>query len=292
MRLKNTLPTIAFVIALSLVFGSILYTGDSIPSVQAKVPQYSFGGEKERVMFNLSEETNKRVVMEIYTFHYPMYPEIALNEDTMVHEKQERLMDQEHDNPQIVEMKESRIQKIFKKKKKKTIKLDSSDNQTFYKNWKPGHGRKFIRIRVGDEYIDKTYTTKVHCNNINMNSIEMLKDSLENMRMPLEHGNKIMSKQLFSEVHSAYTKGHSLRFMLDHHNKSTEKLDSMFENLNNSINNAEYESSKEILDNMKKRISEKEKVFFGLNIEISGERIDVSIKDKINDYSFYKDPNT
>ena len=33
-------------------------------------------------------------------------------------------------------------------------------------------------------------------------------------------------------------------------------------------------------------------MFFGLNIEISGERIDVSIKDKINDYSFYKDPNT
>ncbi len=70
------------------------------------------------------------------------------------------------------------LMKILEISSKETIKLETLDNQVFYADWTAKHGRFFLRVRIGNDYLNNVYTMRVHCQHIDVRTVEKLKDLL------------------------------------------------------------------------------------------------------------------
>lgn len=292
-RNKIMISILAIVFAIGV--GMLFTFQKKFVVAEANIPQYSFEGNSEFIIIRFAEPLNNEVYLERYEFHYPMYPELALEQDTWNHDKQMSFMEsvQSGDaSPFEPDLNDKNIQRILEVSPSEQIKLETGDNKEFYTNWTASHGRIFFRIKVDDQYLEPVYTMRVHCKHIDMRSVEKLKKLLGAIELPLEHKNQAMALTIYDQAYSTYTKGHSLQFMLKHHEQSTAELDNLFVNLKEGIDNSDYENSLNILHELNEEINTSERVFFGLNAEFKGSSIEILLRDNINDYSFYEDPNT
>jgi len=257
------------------------------------LPTHSFEGSTERISLELSKVPSEPVYLEVYEFHYVRHPELAPEEDTWFHNKQmnfmfEVLMDRAE--PFKPSLDDEKMQKILEISPKRTIELKTGNGRLFYTDWVAKHGRIFFRVKIGDEYLEDVYTTRVHCRHIDMRTVEQLKDLLESIRLPLEHKNSMFAQQLLDQIYSSYTEGHSLQFMLKHHEESTQETDLLFDKLKDSLGESDLEAGKKLVDEILGEISQKEEVFFSLEGLKNGNFIAVKVRDNINnDYSFFAD---
>jgi hypothetical protein len=263
--------------------------------MQAQLSTHSFEGDIERLAFHFTEPVTENLYLEVYEFHYIMFPELAPDEDTWPHEKQMSFMEDviagkaDGYKPHFTDEK---VREILKISPMQTITLSSVDNKTHYTDWKAKHGRIFFRVKNETEYLSDTiYTMRVHCRHIDMRTVEKLKGQLLAIKLPLEHQNRSFATKLFNDVNTTYTQGHSLRFMLKHHEKDTEDLDVLFTQLKGTIANSDFNQAKKLVVQIEHKITEKEKEFYKLNVKKTDRDIEIKIEDAINVYSFYNDPN-
>lgn len=289
----SILAILAIVFAMGL--GMLFTFQKDVVVVEAGIPQYAFEGDSEFISIIFAEPLDKDIYLEKYEFHYPMHPELALKQDTWNHDKQMSYMgsvlfgDAEPFNPKPGD---ENIEKILEVSQSENIKLETRDNKEFYINWTASHGRIFFRVNVEGQYLEPVYTMRVHCKHIDMRSVEELKKLLATIEQPLADKNQAMALTIYDQAYSTYTKGHGLRFMLKHHERSTAELDDLFINLKEAIDNSHYESALYILNEISDEINTFERVFLNLNAKVKGRSIEIQLRDNINNYSFYEDSNT
>ncbi len=257
------------------------------------LPTHSFEGSIERISLKLSEVPSEPVYLEVYEFHYIRHPELAPEEDTWFHNRQMDFMLEVlrgKTEPFKPSLDDEKMQKILEISPKRTIELKTENGILFYTDWVAKHGRIFFRVKIGDEYLKGVDTTRVHCRHIDMRTVEQLKDLLESIRLPLEHKNSMFAHQLLDQIYSSYTEGHSLQFMLKHHEVPTQETDLLFDKLKDSLRESDFEAGKKLVDEIFGKISLKEEVFFSLEGLKNGNFIAVKVRDNINnDYSFFAD---
>ena len=211
---------------------------------QVKFSTHSFEGNKERIAFYFTDTLTDNLYLEVYEFHYIMLPELAPDEDTWPHEKQMSHMEDvlagkaEAYQPRLSEKK---VRDILQRSPKEEINLSSMDNKIYYTDWKATHGRIFFRLRTDKDYFDdKIYTMRVHCQHIDMRAVEKLKEQIQAIRLPLEHKNRSFATDLYDDLYTTFIQGHSLSFMLQHHERETGDLDTLFTKLKGSIDRSDF----------------------------------------------------
>lgn len=290
------------VLVMMLILGTVGYskinnaktTTEGIHA-NANIPNFAQEGEKVSIKVTLDREINEDIILEEYTFHYAMYPEIALEQDTWTHKKQMDYMQNVLDgkiSPYTPSLESENIKKILDVSQMKTYTLEQTKKGAYILNWDATHGRIFYRIKAGDRYTDNIYTTRVHCAHVDMRSFEKLKNILIGMATPLEHRNQKVVESAFEKAYSIYTKGHSPRFMLQHHERPIQDLDMLFDAFREKVAEDSLDEAEKIRKDILATLIEKEDIFYKLNAQIENNVIKVSIQDNINDFSFYDDPNT
>ena len=250
--------------------------------VQAELSTHSFEGDMERIAFYFAEPVTEDLFLEAYEFHYIMFPELAPDDDTWPHDKQMSFMEDviagrvEGYNPHITDEK---VREILKVSPMQTIALSSKDSKIYYTDWKAKHGRIFFRVKNETEYLnDAIYTMRVHCRHIDMRTVEKLKEKLQAIKLPLNHQNSSFAAKLYDDLYTTYTKGHSLRFMLQHHERETEDMDILFTQLQGSIANSDFDQAGKLVGQIENKITEKEKEFYTMNVKKIGSVIQIEIK--------------
>lgn len=261
---------------------------------QVKLSTHSFEGNKERIAFYFTDTLTDNLYLEVYEFHYIMLPELAPDEDTWPHEKQMSHMEDvlagkaEAYQPRLSEKK---VRDILQRSPKEEINLSSMDNKIYYTDWKATHGRIFFRLRTDKDYFDdKIYTMRVHCQHIDMRAVEKLKEQIQAIRLPLEHKNRSFATDLYDDLYTTFIQGHSLSFMLQHHERETGDLDTLFTKLKGSIDRSDFNQAKKLVVQIEQEIAEKEELFFKLSARKIGRVIEIGVEDNINEFSFYEDP--
>ena len=285
---------IPIIVIVPLVFLLIFLLSNGVSIVDAQLTTHSFEGNKENISIKFNGPVNDDVYLEVYEFHHIMRPELSPEEDTWPHERQMQFTEdvlEGNAEPFKPELSDENIDKILEISGKETIKLETLDNQVFYADWTAKHGRFFFRVKTGNDYFNNVYTMRVHCKHIDMRTVEKLKDVLQAIRLPLEHRNALLAQQVFEQVYATYTQGHSLQFMLNHHEQQIDDLDALFEQLEQTVSNSALDDAKNLIIQIDQKINEKEEIFSKLDVSKHGDSISVTIKDNINDYSFYSDPN-
>lgn len=282
-------------LALAILMSFVGCTGESNTKATAEIPQFAFEGDIVPVKVTIDGEAKGIVTLEEYEFHYIMHPDIAPEPDTWPHKPQMEYMQAVIDGKVasfVPSIKDGNIKEILEISPKKSYTLKESPDGTYILNWNATHGRIFFRIKAGDEYVGDLYTTRVHCNHVDMRSFERLKDSLEAMALPLEHKNTAMAETVFEGAYSLYKMGHSPRFMLMHHEYPADDLDALFDSLKEKIENGDLEGAENKRAELFGMLIEKEGLFYELAADTEGNILRVTIQDKINDYSFHDDLNT
>jgi hypothetical protein len=263
--------------------------------MRVKLSTHSFEGDIERIAFYFTEPVTENLYLEVYEFHYIMFPELAPDEDTWPHEKQMSFMVDviagrvEGYKPHFTDEK---VREILKISPMQTVTLSSPDGKTHYTDWKAKHGRIFFRVKNETKYLNDTiYTMRVHCRHIDMRTVEKLKEQLQAIKLPLKHKNRSFATKLYNDLNTTYTQGHSLRFMLKHHEKETEDLDVLFTQLKGSIANSDFNQAEKLVVQIEHKITEKEKEFYTVNVNKIERDIHIEIEDAINIYSFHEDPS-
>jgi len=292
-KINMKILLVVFNVLFFVLINSVAFTDFKIE--QVKLSTHSFEGNIERIAFYFTEPVNENLYLEVYEFHYIMFPELAPDEDTWTHEKQMSFMEDviagkaEAYKPHLTDEK---VREILKISPKETITLSSVDNKIYYTDWKAKHGRIFFRVKTEHEYLDANiYTMRVHCRHIDMRTVEKLKEQIQAIRLPLEHKNRSFATKLYNDLYTIYTQGHSPRFILKHHGKETKDLNGLFNQLKGSIAKSEFDQAKKLVVQIEQEITEKEKEFYKLSVEKIDHVIKIGIEDAINDYSFYEDPN-
>ena len=279
------------VLATGLITG-ITYADQDI--MLAKLSTHSFEGDTERIAFEFEEPVNETLYLEVYEFHYIMFPELSPEEDTWPHEKQMSFMEDVvagrtgGHNPQLTD---DKVREILEVSPMQIVALSSLDGKTHYTDWEARHGRIYFRVRNETGYIDNSvHTMRVHCRRIDMRTVERLKEQLQAIKLPLEHENSSFASKLLGDLNTTYTQGHSLRFMLHHHERETEDLDVLLAKLQESIASSDFDQAGKLVSQIERKIAEKEKVFYTVNVEKIERDIYIKIEDAINKYSFHEDP--
>ena len=118
--------------------------------MRAKLSTHSFEGDIERIAFYFTEPVIENLYLEVYEFHYIMFPELAPDEDTWPHDKQMSFMldviagKVEGYKPLFTD---DKVREILKISPMQTITLSSLDSKTYYTDWKAKHGRIFFRVK-------------------------------------------------------------------------------------------------------------------------------------------------
>ncbi len=285
---------LSFVLSISLLTVSIVLVGADQSVEKAELPTHSLEGESERISFTFAESLDEDLYLEVYEFHDIMFPELAPAEDTWVHEKQMSFMTdvlEGRAEPFRPQFSDKRVQRILELSPKQIIKLSSIDKRNYYADWKAKHGRIFFRLKTPTGYIDKRiYTMRVHCRHVDMRSVELLKEQLVALKLPLTHKNGPLARNFYQTLFSTYALGHSLQFMLRHHERDTGDLDIPFQQLSRSISESDFDRAEKLVDSLRKEVRAQEEFFYQLGVTGEDGAIRVNIADNINAYSFYHDP--
>ncbi|MBW8003716.1 MAG: hypothetical protein FVQ80_17205 [Planctomycetes bacterium] len=276
---------------------SILCTGALLADQnleKVELSSHSFEGKVERIAFTFAEPLEEDLYLEVYEFHYIMLPELAPQEDTWYHEKQMSLMEDVLNGstePYRPSLSDPSVEKILKISPKETIKLKSNNDRNYHTEWEAKHGRIFFRVKKDSGYIDQNvYSMRVHCSHIDMRSVEKLKELLLDLQLPVVHENRSMAKNSYEALFAAYTQGHSLQFMLKHHEIDTADLDTLFKQLSESIGKSDFPEAKRLLASLKEEVRATEELFYQLSVTRDNETVRIRVVDKINAYAFYRDP--
>lgn len=282
-------------LGLVLVLSSVLCIDKTNIQATAEIPDFAFEGDKIPIKVVLKDDIETDVVLEEYVFHHIMNQDIAPEPDTWPHEKQMSYMQdviEGKSTPYKPSLKDEDIKKILEISPKTSYTLKPEKDGSYLLNWDATHGRIFFRMKAGGSYVGDLYTIRVHCKHIDMRSFEKLKETLEAMALPIEHKNLVMVETVSEGAHSIYMMGHSPRFMLGHHEHSTEDLDALFESIQKNIEEGDLEGTENLRVRILEKLIEKEELFYSLDVNRGDELLSIEIRDNINDFSFFEDPNT
>jgi hypothetical protein len=98
-----------------------------------------------------------------------------------------------------------------------------------------------------------------------------------------------MAKNIYKALFAAYTQGHSLQFMLKHHEIDTTNLDTLFKQLSKAIGKSDFPQAKRLLASLKEEVGATEELFYQLSVTQDNETVKIRVVDKINAYAFYSD---
>ncbi len=68
-------------------------------------------------------------------------------------------------------------------------------------------------------------------------------------------------------IYAVYTQGHSPRFLLMHHEKETEDLNTLFVQLKDSIDKSDFSQVKKLVVQSEQKATDKEREFYKLSVE-------------------------
>jgi hypothetical protein len=262
-------------------------------TVRAELSTHAVEGDVERISFHFAEPISEPLFLEVYEFHYIMFPDLAPEEDTWPHEQQMHYMQEVkagRAEAYAPLMTDEKVREILHVSPMRTVALSSIDGKTHYTDWEARHGRIFFRVKNEAAYLDDSiHTMRVHCRHIDMRTVEKLKEQLQTMKLPLKHKNNSFAAQRYNDVHTTYTKGHSLRFMLQHHERDTEELDALFADLEALIADSDFKQAEQAVSRIEHIIIEKEQEFYRVDAAKNGQDIHVEVEDVINQYSFIED---
>ena len=283
------------ILALAIILSLAGCTETSSTLAAAEITHFAFEGDTVPIKVTIDGEAPGEVTLEEYEFHYIMHPELAPEPDTWSHNAQMGYMRDVLEGTTakyVPSLKDEKVKKILETSPKKEHPMQKSVDGTYKLDWNASHGRIFFRITSDGEYTGDLYTTRVHCRHVDMRSFERLKDTLEAMALPIEHKNTMMVENVFEGAFSIYTTGHSPRFMLAHHEYPVDDLDALFDSLKKKIEEEDLEGAEGLRKGIMEKLTEKEDLFYELDTDTEDDVLTVTIHDKINDFSFYDDPNT
>lgn len=261
------------------------------------LPRFSTEGTSENLRVTFEEPVKKPVTLRVYRFHYPMHRDIAPEPDTWVHRKQMKHMEKVKvgkTSPFVPEADDPRMKEVLDVSSKFELSLDPGPNRkTYSTSWNARHGRIFFRLQIGERTLPEIHTTRVHCNRINMVSVERLKTLLGMIRIPLQKEHGEMAKNMFTKIQNTYRKGHGLEFMLAHHEIERQDLEQQFQQLSSALNEERFQKARSTIDGLLESIREKERHFYDVRIDRNrhSRRISISLTDRMNDRSFGEYPD-
>jgi hypothetical protein len=236
------------------------------------------------------------VRLAIYTFHYPLYPELAPEPDTWSHERQmahaQDVQSGRVPAAYVPDPADLEIEQILAASTRATIDLSPAGEGAFSATWKATHGRLYFKVILDGEALAPVATMRVHCRHVDLRSVERLKESLELLRLPLqmEHGEVAMT--LADQTTGAYETGHGLRYMLVHHGKETGDLDRGMELLVGAVRAGRWADARGLLDDLTAIVRDKEEEFVTVGVERQAGRIRLTLDEHVNGFPFAADPNT
>ena len=266
------------------------------PRATIDAPPYASEGDTETISVRFDRAIEANAMLEILTFHYPMHPELALEEDTWTHERQMRRMADVREGraePYLPDPDDASVRAILDVSTVETLPLSpAGDGRSFATPWKAGHGRIFFRVRLDDVLVDSVATTRGHCVHVNMNSVERLKRAVGRLETPLAHEHAEMVDRLSRHVASTYRSGHGLRHMLVHHELGTDDLDETLAHLESAVRERRWDKARASLRALEREIASREEEFVRVTVDGSTDRIRLTLQDRIKGYSFSDDPET
>lgn len=265
------------------------------PAVVIEAPPFSKEGVTETIALHFDREVHGDVDLDVYTFHYPMHPELAIEEDTWVHEGQ---MDHMREvlaglqEPYAPDPEAPATKRILESSAVRTLEMATDDHRTFTTPWNARHGRILFRPRLNGAPLAAVASTRVHCTHVDMRSVEKLKESLRVLALPIEHGHGELADRLLQQVRSVYTQGHSLRHMLVHHQFGAAELDDCLADLEGAVTKRDWSETLRIIERFEHGIARAERNFYSVGVESVGGRIRLTLEDRIQAFDFAGDPET
>jgi hypothetical protein len=263
--------------------------------VVIQAPTFSTEGRTETIEVVFDRPSHGAVELEVYTFHYPLRPDLALEEDTWAHERQMRYMEDIEAGRRTApdpDPADPRLAAILAASSVERFPMTGDDHRTFRTAWKATHGRVFFRVRTGGRTLEAVESARVHCAHIDSRSVEKLKEALQRLGFPLarEHGE--MADRLIHEVRSVFTTGHSFRHMLVHHEVGLGELDTLLGELERAIAARRWPATREIAERLEREIAEREGAFLEVQVASQGDRLRLTLEDRIKGFDFAAHPDT
>lgn len=123
-KMKINIALVVFNILFLASMNSIVFADQTIE--QVKLSTHSFEGNIERIAFYFTEPVNENLYVDVYEFHYIMFPDLAPEEDTWTHEKQMGFMEDVlagNARPFQPRLSDIKIKKILEISSKETVKF-------------------------------------------------------------------------------------------------------------------------------------------------------------------------
>lgn len=123
-KMKINIALVVLNILFLASMNSIVFADQTIE--QVKLSTHSFEGNIERIAFYFTEPVNGNLYVDVYEFHYIMFPDLAPEEDTWTHEKQMGFMEDVlagNARPFQPRLSDIKIKKILEISSKETVKF-------------------------------------------------------------------------------------------------------------------------------------------------------------------------
>lgn len=268
----------------------------SQPGARIAAAPFSTEGREEVLTVSFDQEVSGPVRLAIYTFHYPLHPELAPEPDTWSHERQmahaQDVQSGRVSSAYVPDPADPRVGQILAVSNREIIDLSPTGERAYAATWKATHGRLFFKVVVGGEALAPVATMRVHCRHVDLRSVERLKESLELLLLPLQMEHAEVATTLADQVTAAYETGHGLRYMLAHHGMETEDLDLALTELAGAANEGRWAEARGLLDDVTAIVREKEDKFVTVEVERRAGGIRLTLDEHINGFSFATDPDT
>lgn len=281
-----------FRIALFLLTASASLLGAEVRKVDLKA--YSEEGRPERILLELDEASAADVFADIYEFHTMMRPDLAPQEDTWNHQLQMQHMKDVlagRQAPYAPDMQDPKLREILHTVAPLSLKMEQVAPRTFALNWIASHGRIFFRFRAGDETLGTVYSMRVHCRHADLRSVERLKQSLRQFEMPLQHGHMQMAAELLPTIRALYREGHSLRYMMTHHEHDVSALDASMQSLEAAVQSGDRDRAADALAQVVGEVRRAEQIFRQADVRRSRGQVSVRLHD-LTGFDYSGDPSS
>lgn len=256
---------------------------------------FSEGGRVETLRVEFDKPVTGPVRLEVYTFHYPMFPYLAPPQDMWRHERQMAHMQDvlTGRTPRYEpDPTDPRVARILEVSSREHVALEPAPDGSYSAAWKASHGRIFFRVAVGEEALEPLASMRVHCTYPDLRTVERLKETIGLMHLPLERGHGEVVARVYEQMAASYRVGHGLRFMLDHHGFETAAADRLIARLGEQVHALDREAALLTLEAFQSVVTERQSDFVDVEVQADASGLRVTLRDPINGFDFAADVGT
>lgn len=236
-------------------------------SVEGKIPPFANDGEMGEISAVITDGgkpvENSVVLFEVYTVH---------ETDMGSHDAQMKEMDEilagRKPAPAF------RLGEVKLSGEPQRLVGAPLGNGTYAAPFRFPHGRLFVKVTaIADgrtTVAPVLYSTLIHCGQVNLDGFERQKEFLDHAREIFKRGNFTMLERVASSMRKDLDTGHSIRFMIVHHDKDPRAYDDGLASLALAAKNKDPRAATAALDQLEKAYATALGIFLSVDLKQEG----------------------